>query len=63
MEAVPVPVAPATKRGASFSETEQTNLTQAWLECSLDPIHGNDQRGTDFYRKVSDAFKIKMGTQ
>ena len=57
-----VTVVPPTKRGASFSELEQTSLTQAWIEVSLDPIHGNDQKGTEFYRKVSDSFKEKMGT-
>ena len=41
-----------TKRGASFSELEQVNLTQSWIEVSLDPIHGNDQKGSDFYKKI-----------
>lgn len=52
-----------TKRGASFSELEQVNLTQSWIEVSLDPIHGNDQKGSDFYKKISEIFKHKMGTQ
>lgn len=55
------PVVLPTKRGASFSEQEQKCLTQAWLETSVDPIHGNDQKGTDFYKSVSDRFKEKMG--
>ena len=64
VHAVPIvaPVVGPTKRGASFSEQEQKCLTQAWLETSLDPIHGNDQKGTDFYKSVSDRFKEKMGT-
>ena len=50
------------KRGASFSEVEQVNLTHAWIEISMDPIHGNDQKGPDFYKKISELFKEKMGT-
>jgi hypothetical protein len=58
---VPI-IAQSNKRGTNFSELEQKNLTEAWLEVSLDPIHGNDQRGTDFYKKVGDVFQEKMGT-
>ena len=50
-----------TKRGASFSEAEQVSLTHSWIEVSLDPIHGNDQKGADFYKRVSDIYKVKMG--
>lgn len=51
------------KRGASFSEIEQVTLTQSWLEISMDPIHGNDQKGTDFYKRIAEIFKEKMGVQ
>ena len=54
---------PPTKRGASFSELEQVNLTHAWIEISLDPIHGADQKGADFYKKIAEKFEQKMGTQ
>ena len=50
-----------TKRGASFSEAEQVSLTHSWIEVSLNPIHGNDQKGADFYKRVSDIYKVKMG--
>ena len=49
----------ATDTGASFSELEQVNLTQSWIEVSLDLIHGNDQKGSDFYKKISEMFKHK----
>ena len=52
-----------TKRGASFSEIEQVSLAQSWIEVRLDPVHGNDQKGVEFFKKVSEIYKQKMGAQ
>ena len=46
-----------TSRGAGFSPEEDKLLVAAWLNTSVDPVHGNEQHKTTFYGKVAKYFK------
>ena len=46
-----------TSRGAGFSPEEDKLLVAAWLNTSVDPVHGNEQHKTTFYSKVAKYFK------
>lgn len=43
-------------RGIGFSESEDTRLTEAWLEASSDPLKGADQQGDAFWATASSLF-------
>jgi len=44
-------------RGVNFSVEEDKLLVAAWLNTSVDPVHGNEQHKTTFYGKVAKYFK------
>ena len=46
-----------TTHGISFSPEEDKLLVAAWLNTSVDPVHGNEQHKTTFYSKVAKYFK------
>ena len=46
-----------TSRGAGFSPEKDKLLVAAWLNTSVDPVHGNEQHKTTFYNKVAKYFK------
>ena len=46
-----------TARGIGFSHEEDKLLVAAWLNTSVDPMHGNEQHKTTFYGKVAKYFK------
>ena len=43
--------------GIGFSPEEDKLLVAAWLNTSVDPVHGNEQHKTTFYGKVAKYFK------
>ncbi|KAK7822901.1 glutathione s-transferase t3 [Quercus suber] len=44
-------------RGVAFNHEEDKLLVAAWLNTSVDPVHGNEQHKTTFYGKVAKYFK------
>ena len=46
-----------TTHGIGFSPEEDKLLVAAWLNTSVDPVHGNEQYKTTFYGKVAKYFK------
>ena len=44
-------------RGVNFSVEEDKLLVAAWLNTSVDLVHGNEQHKTTFYGKVAKYFK------
>ena len=46
-----------TTHGIGFSPEEDKLLVAAWLNTSVDPVHGNEQHKTTFYGKVAKYFK------
>lgn len=63
--AAPVSLPSATKqkktRARSFSELEDIALCQSYVSCTLNPIVGNDQKGTDFWAQVKEGFDRLYG--
>uniref|UniRef100_A0A0A8Y013 Myb-like domain-containing protein n=1 Tax=Arundo donax TaxID=35708 RepID=A0A0A8Y013_ARUDO len=47
---------PSRKRTKNFSEQEDILLVQAWLEISMDPIHGNEQSRSTYWERIHDHF-------
>ncbi|KAH7841549.1 hypothetical protein Vadar_031383 [Vaccinium darrowii] len=49
---------PATKklRGSNFTIDEDIMLVSAWLNTSLDAVHGNDQKNQTFWKRVWECF-------
>ncbi|KAF0765324.1 hypothetical protein AaE_002991, partial [Aphanomyces astaci] len=45
-----------TSKGRNYLPAEQETLCRAWLQVSLDPIVGNDQKSSNFYDKVAEIF-------
>ena len=43
--------------GVNFNVEEDKLLVAAWLNTSVDPVHGNEQHKTTFYGKVAKYFK------
>ena len=41
-----------TKRGGNFSVDEDLLLISAWLNISMDAVHGTDQRVEKFWEKI-----------
>ncbi|XP_028117196.1 glutathione S-transferase T3-like [Camellia sinensis] len=48
----------ATKKSCSgnFSKKEDNLLISAWLNTSLDAVHGNEQKSKTFWRRVGEYF-------
>ena len=46
----------STKRGGNFSVDEDLLLISAWLNISMDAVHGTDQRGQKFWEKIWQYF-------
>ena len=45
-----------TKRGGNFSVDEDLLLISAWLNISMDAVHGTDQRVDKFWEKIWEFF-------
>jgi hypothetical protein len=51
------PVArPNKKRSKNFSESEDALLVTAWLNISIDPVHGTNQTCGTFWKRVYEFF-------
>ena len=46
----------STKRGGNFSVDEDLLLIFAWLNISMDAVHGTDQKGEKFWEKIWQCF-------
>ena len=46
----------STKRGGNFSVDEDLLLIFAWLNISMDTVHGTDQKGEKFWEKIWQYF-------
>ena len=46
-----------TTHGIGFNPEEDKLLVAAWLNTSVNPVHGNEQHKTTFYGKVAKYFK------
>ncbi|KAH0992132.1 hypothetical protein GBA52_003615 [Prunus armeniaca] len=56
MPQVIVPAIPTTKkpqRAKNFVVEEDMLLVSAWLNVSLDPVHGNEQRSSTYWNRIS----------
>ena len=47
-----------TKRGGNFSVDEDLLLISAWLNISMDAVHGTDQKGERFWMKIWEYFCV-----
>ena len=45
-----------TKRGGNFSVDEDLLLISAWLNISMDAVHGTDQKAEKFWQKIWEFF-------
>ena len=45
-----------SKRGGNFSVDEDLLLISAWLNISMDAVHGTDQKGERFWMKIWEYF-------
>lgn len=50
------PVSKKQQRGANFSIEEDKLLVSAWLNISMDPVQGTDQKKTAFWARVKQFF-------
>ncbi|ONM18167.1 hypothetical protein ZEAMMB73_Zm00001d004016 [Zea mays] len=39
-----------------WTHDEEVRLASAWLNCSNDPIHGNDKKGETFWKEIAEYF-------
>ena len=46
------------KRGANFTANEDVCIAKAFVSVSQNPIKGNDQKGSNFWKDVFEAFKV-----
>ena len=46
------------KRSKNFSKDEDEMLVSAWLNVSLDPVHGVDQSRSTYWKRIYDYFHI-----
>ena len=46
------------KRSKNFSKDEDELLVSAWLNVSLDPVHGVDQSRSTYWKRIYDYFHI-----
>ena len=47
-----------SKRGGNFSVDEDLLLISAWLNISMDAVHGTDQKGERFWMKIWEYFCV-----
>ena len=47
-----------SKRGGNFSVDEDFLLISAWLNISMDAVHGTDQKGERFWMKICEYFCV-----
>ena len=47
-----------SKRGGNFSVNEDLLLISAWLNISMDVVHGTDQKGERFWMKIWEYFCV-----
>ena len=47
-----------SKRGGNFSVDEDLLFIFAWLNISMDAVHGTDQKGEKFWMKIWEYFRV-----
>ncbi|XP_062208352.1 glutathione S-transferase T3-like isoform X1 [Phragmites australis] len=49
-------VKPSKKRTKNFSEKEDIMLVSAWLQISMDVVHGNEQSRSTYWQRIHECF-------
>lgn len=47
---------PKKSRGVNFTVDEDNMLVSAWLNTSLDAVHGNDQKNHTFWKRIWECY-------
>lgn len=55
-EIPPQPKVTSTTKRTNFSVEEDILLVKAWINTSIDPIHGNDQKSTKFWDRILEKY-------